>query len=91
MSIGAKGSATGTTGSATGGGGNGHRRRSGRTDRRGGHKISGEGILGIVHKVLDELEVLGLELLTGSLQTVDHLPHAYLCGHDVRDVVDDAE
>ena len=66
-------------------GGNSHRRRSGRTDRRGGHEVGREGVLGIIHKVLDELEVLGLELLAGSLQTVDFLELGLLLGQSLAD------
>ena len=66
-------------------GGNSHRRRSGRTDRRGGHEVGREGVLGIVHEVLDELEVLGLELLAGSLKTVDLLKLGLLLGQGLAD------
>jgi len=41
--------------------------------------------LGIVHEVLDELEVLGLELLTGSLETVDLLELGLLLGQSLAD------
>ena len=64
---------------------NSHRRRSGRTDRRGGHEVGREGVLGIVHEVLDELEVLGLELLAGSLETVDFLELGLLLGQSLAD------
>ena len=66
-------------------GGNSHRRRSGRTDRRRGHQIGREGVLGIVHKVLDELEILGLELLTGSFETIDLLELGLLFGQSLAD------
>ena len=36
--------------------------------------------LGIVHEVLDELEILGLELLTRSLETIDLLELSLLFG-----------
>ncbi len=66
-------------------GGNSHRRRSGRTDRRGGHEVGREGVLGIVHEVLDELEILGLELLTRSLETIDLLELGLLFGQSLAD------
>ena len=66
-------------------GGNSHCRRSGRTDRRGGHEVGREGVLGIVHEVLDELEVLGLELLTGSLETIDLLELGLLLSQSLAD------
>ena len=64
---------------------NGHSRRSGGTDRRGSHEIGREGVLSIVHEVLDELEVLGLKLLTGSLKTVDLLKLGLLLGQGLTD------
>ena len=40
--------------------------------RRGAHEqIGRELILSLIHEVLDQLEVLGLEFLTGSLETID--------------------
>ena len=66
-------------------GGNSHRRRSGRTDRRGGHEVGREGVLGIIHEVLDELEVLGLELLAGSLKTIDFLELGLFFGQGLAD------
>ena len=66
-------------------GGNSHRRRSGGTDRRGGHEVGREGVLGIVHEVLDELEILGLELLTGSLEAIDLLELGLLLGQSLAD------
>ena len=64
---------------------NGHSRRSSGTDRRGSHEIGREGVLSIVHEVLNELEVLGLELLTGSLKTVDLLKLGLLLGQGLAD------
>ena len=64
-------------------GGHRHRGRSGGADRRGSHKVCREGILSIVHEVLDKLEVLGLELLARSLQTVDLLELCLFLGQSL--------
>ena len=48
-------------------------------------EIGREGILGIVHEVLDELEILCLELLTGSLETIDLLELGLLLGQSLAD------
>ena len=48
-------------------------RGSGANGQRRSHELGREGVLSIVHEVLEQLQVLLLELLAGSLETIDLL------------------
>ena len=82
-----KGIGTGTTGSATGSGSAGTVTAGEAAEPTGveAMRSAGKEFWGIVHEVLDELEILGLELLTGSLETIDFLELGLLFGQSLAD------